>query len=1039
MKLPAAALAAVLLVAPAVPRPAPAAAEPPAGGLQAEVLSRLDEGEAARAAALLPRLLDLLRRDQAGDPPALAATLEELGEHFAGACDGATAADLLGQALALREGAQGADHLDVAANLNLLATVRFFLGEWSLGEAAEQRALAIRLQHEAPRPAAESYRDLGILYYSEGRFREAQDALESALERFERERPPDRAALAETRSSLAEVHRARGDLRAAEPGFARAADEARSEAETAPEVYAWVLNHRAGLKRDRGRYAEAKSDLRQALAILSPLDGSERDVATLTLNLADLSRLQKDHERADAGFRQALELAERALCPGHPDLLFYLNQYALSLAEQGRHREAEPLYRRALKVAEAALGPDHPTVAQGLHDLAVTRAALGDYAEADALSARALAIRSAVFGSEHPEVAATQVERARFSLQRTGSASAAAMAQVEEAIRVLEGARVYPELAIEAYVLQAELRQRRRDAAGAQQALARALDLIDGQRLRAGGADRVRAAFLRSYARHHLRLADWQLQAGEVAAALATTERYRARLLQDQLAAFGIDLLERARGRPAALERRRLEARSRIAALHAQLAFTRSRGDLGADRRARILGLEKELAAAYEEYEAAVDDLQDESAGRRRLEGRTIGAAEMQGLVPPGGLLLLYQIGEERSHLFLVPTPPAAPRAQALEVTADAAALLGVSAGPLTAAVLRRLLEPAAGDQPAAAPDPARRLHGLWRALVPRDLWSQIAAAQEVVLVPDRSLHRLPFEQLVVDPGAGGGAVRYWLDDGPPIRYAASASTLAALLDRVSPAEDAATPPVLTVADPIYDPADLPGAAGSGADLAPAAAEEEARGEHERPPARLPRTADESDAIRAVFAEIYGDAGADVVALAREQATEARVRAALGGKRFVHLGTHGFVDEKQSELFAGLALSPPPSRPWPAEDDGLLQLHEIYDLELGAELAVLSACRTHAGAIVEGEGVFALSRGFLAAGSRRVVASLWQVEERSTAVLMDSFFRAVLSDYRAGRPIRYSAALRDAKREVRRRPQWSRPFFWAPFVLTGVE
>lgn len=1039
MRLPTAAFVTVLLLALSLPGPSLGATEPPADGLEAELLGHLESGEPARAAALLPQLLDQLRRAHGGDPPALATALEDLGEQFAAACDGPTATGLLERALALREGAQGADHLDVAANLSRLATVRFFLGEWSLGEAAEQRALAIRLRHPAARPAAESYLGLGVLYYSEGRFGEAIGVLERALELFESERPPDRAAVAQTRYSLAEVHRARGDLRAADAGFERAADEARGEQESAPEVYAWVLANRAGLKRDRGRYAEAKSDLRQALAILSPLDGSERDVAALTLNLADLGRLQKDHERADAGFRQALELAERALCPGHPDLLFYLNQSALSLAEQGRHREAGPLYRRALAVAEAALGPDHPTVAQALHDLAGTLAALGDHAGADTLSARALAIRGAVFGPEHPEVAATEVQRARFSLQRDGSAAAAAVPRVEEAIRVLEGARVYPELAIEAYALQAELRRRRRDAAGARQALARALDLIDGQRLRAGGADRVRAAFLRAYAGHYLRLADWQLEDGDVPAALATTERYRARLLQDRLAASGIDLLERTRGRPAALERRRLEARSRIAELHTQLAFTRSRGDLGADRRARILGLEKELAAAYEEYEGAVEDLQDESAGRRRLEGRTIGAAEMQSLVPPDGLLLVYQIGEERSHLFLVPAPPAAPRAQTLEVAADAAALLGVSPGPLTTAVLRRLLEPGAGDPPAAAADPARRLHLLWRALVPRDLWPQIAAAREVVLVPDRSLHRLPFEQLVVDPGAGGGGVRYWLDDGPPIRYAASASTLAALLDRAPPAEDVAAPAVLTVADPVYDPADLPGAAGSGAGPAPAAAGEEARGEHERPPARLPRTADESTAIRSVFAEVYGDAGADVVALAREGATEAQVRAALAGKRFVHLGTHGFVDEARSELFAGLALSPPASRPWPAEDDGLLQLHEIYDLELSAELAVLSACQTHAGPVVEGEGVFALSRGFLAAGSRRVVASLWQVEETSTAVLMHGFFRAVLSAYRAGRPIRYSEALRDAKREVRRRPEWSRPFFWAPFVLTGLE
>jgi CHAT domain-containing protein len=107
-------------------------------------------------------------------------------------------------------------------------------------------------------------------------------------------------------------------------------------------------------------------------------------------------------------------------------------------------------------------------------------------------------------------------------------------------------------------------------------------------------------------------------------------------------------------------------------------------------------------------------------------------------------------------------------------------------------------------------------------------------------------------------------------------------------------------------------------------------------------------------------------------------------------------------------------------------------LFEIYDLDLQAELAVLSACVTSRGRMVEGEGSFALSRGFLAAGARRVVASLWSVDDASTAALMGSFFRRLDPD----RP--YSAALRDARRAVRANSKWRGPFYWAPFLLTGA-
>ena len=115
------------------------------------------------------------------------------------------------------------------------------------------------------------------------------------------------------------------------------------------------------------------------------------------------------------------------------------------------------------------------------------------------------------------------------------------------------------------------------------------------------------------------------------------------------------------------------------------------------------------------------------------------------------------------------------------------------------------------------------------------------------------------------------------------------------------------------------------------------------------------------------------------------------------------------------------------------EDDGFLRLHEIYGLRLDADLAVLSACASNAGRVVAGEGVFALSRGFLVAGARRVVASQWPVDDASTAALMGDFFRRLTTSPDLAR------ALRDAKLRLRRDARWGDPFFWAPFVLTGAE
>jgi CHAT domain-containing protein len=114
----------------------------------------------------------------------------------------------------------------------------------------------------------------------------------------------------------------------------------------------------------------------------------------------------------------------------------------------------------------------------------------------------------------------------------------------------------------------------------------------------------------------------------------------------------------------------------------------------------------------------------------------------------------------------------------------------------------------------------------------------------------------------------------------------------------------------------------------------------------------------------------------------------------------------------------------------------LLQLFEIYELKLDCDLAVLSACETHRGPRVAGEGVFALSRGFLAAGARRVVASLWSVQDDATAELIGTTFDGVAADLRR-RHDDTALRLRDAQRAVRSQARWADPFYWAAFVLTG--
>ncbi len=99
-------------------------------------------------------------------------------------------------------------------------------------------------------------------------------------------------------------------------------------------------------------------------------------------------------------------------------------------------------------------------------------------------------------------------------------------------------------------------------------------------------------------------------------------------------------------------------------------------------------------------------------------------------------------------------------------------------------------------------------------------------------------------------------------------------------------------------------------------------------------------------------------------------------------------------------VLAQLRVEPNATRTMPMHvDDGRLHLSELHALRLGCEVAVLSACDTNVGRIEGGEGVFALSRAFLAAGATNVVASLWRLNDRSTAILMGDFFRRVVAAF----------------------------------------
>lgn len=161
-------------------------------------------------------------------------------------------------------------------------------------------------------------------------------------------------------------------------------------------------------------------------------------------------------------------------------------------------------------------------------------------------------------------------------------------------------------------------------------------------------------------------------------------------------------------------------------------------------------------------------------------------------------------------------------------------------------------------------------------------------------------------------------------------------------------------------------------------------------------------------------------------------ATEAQFKARAGAHAVLHLAMHGILDDAKAD-YSYLDFAPERIQLGQRREDGSLFAYELEQMRLPAQLVVLSACETGTGQLVKGEGVLSLARGFRFAGAQSVVMSLWKLEDRSTAQLMDLFYGGLADEMGKGN------ALRKAKLAYLDQADdfTSHPGFWAGLVLIG--
>jgi len=405
-----------------------------------------------------------------------------------------------------------------------------------------------------------------------------------------------------------------------------------------------------------------------------------------------------------------------------------------------------------------------------------------------------------------------------------------------------------------------------------------------------------------------------------------------------------------------------------------------------------------------------------------------------QSVLDEGTLLLEYALGEEQSHLWAI-TP-------------------GIFEGfdlPERAEIekrVRRVLELMLARQIRVEETNAQYRRRIQKA--DAEYWKESAALSRIllgpvsdrlasnrlVIVPDGILQYLPFGALPGPHSAGNDANRQPqpLILGHEIVNLPSASVLG-VLRRETGQRPAPPKEVVVLADPVFelnDPrikveastAEPEAASPPATGMAAEALRKRARRDAEKGFSRLPGTRNEADSIMNLTPEgsglsLLGFDASRAVALGRE----------LEQYRTVHFATHGILNEENPELSAlVLSLFDEKGR----RQNGLLRLHDIYNLKLPVELVVLSACQSALGKDVRGEGIVGIVRGFMYAGAKRIIASLWKVKDDETAVLMKRFYQHMLINGETP-----PAALRKAQLELYYEQRWRAPYYWAAFILQG--
>lgn len=876
--------------------------------------------------------------------------------------------------------------------------------------------------HDATRDSleAQALNNIGEIYYAQGDLKGSLKMFKQAFDLWTSAN--DRRGLALVHLNLGYSHTDIGNLAEASEQFHQSLAlwqeigdrHGEALASTAfGAVYSFLGDKQSALNSHMG-----------AMALFRRIGNQQGEAAAIN-GVAQAYEDLSEYQKALVNYQQALELYEMI---GNRDFValnkYYIGRVYFALKDR---TQAQLYYQQALELSRAV--GDKQIEAHVLKGLGIIDNAEGDTASALKRFQKVLSLYNRVGDRKGRAYTLNSIGHLYYTAQQQQQA----LSYFRRALSLIRSTEDTRGEALTLY----NIASVERDDGKLGEALAHikeSIAIIEASRAKVDSKD-LRASYFAQAHKHYelyidllMQLHQQQPDSNYGVEAFLASERARSRSLLDILTEEKFDFIA------GSDDQLLLREQELAQLLNAKRDYrTRLLGDDQASAEANQVAKEiRTLAREYEEVRARIREQNPRYASI--TQPSQLNMQEIQSELGAGDTLLLeFSLGDERSYLWVV-----GPNSISGYELPGRAIIESIADKVYGLLVARQLVPDDDGFHEAksiaaADADYLQEAAELSRLLL-GPAGSQLES-KRLLIVTDGKLHYIPFEALPVPKQSEQLTQPHLLIDEHEIVELPSASILAVIRrDKARPTPD--TKLVEILADPVFDRDDprVQQTQMLAQDSPPAEKAEDIylqralralNGDSaSSSPPRLPASLKEAKAIMAVTPQSEG-----AIAVGFE-ANRARIMSDnLKNYRIIHFATHSILDNEHPEM-SGLILSMIDKEG--NSQDGYLRLRDIYSLNMRADLVVLSACRTGLGREVQGEGLIGLTRGFMYAGSKGVIASLWKVDDEATAELMKNFYAFMLRD---GMPP--AAALRAAKQTVRSKSRWRSPYFWAGFVLQG--